>query len=280
MDIGFIGAGKVGTSLGKYLKQNRQHITGYYSQNPLSAKEAAEFTGSKYFSTLKEAVGESAVLFLTVPDGQIGRVWMQIKDLPVAGKIICHCSGLLSSAVFSEISQKGAFGCSIHPLLAVSDKFQSYQQLSRAVFTVEGAQEKREELSDLLRCCGNPVVFLDEKVKEKYHAAAVMASNLVLALNYGAQKLLTECGFSPELAAKSLTPLFLENAHTAAQKGLTAALTGPVERLDTETVSCHLSALEGTDREIYRLLSLYAVELAEQKHPQRNYEELKGRLKR
>lgn len=278
MDIGFIGAGKVGTSLGRYLKQHRQHITGYYSRNPLSAKEAAEFTGSKYFSTLKEAVGESEVLFLTVPDGQIGSVWTQIQDLPVAGKIICHCSGLLSSAVFSEISQKGAFGYSIHPLLAVSQKFQSNQSLSQAVFTVEGAQEKRAQILRLLKVCGNPVVLLDAGAKEKYHAAAVMASNLVLALNYGAQKLLTECGFAPELAAKSLTPLFLGNAQTAADKGLAAALTGPVERLDLMTVSHHLSALEGADREIYRLLSLYAVELARQKHPQRNYEELKGRL--
>lgn len=279
MDIGFIGAGKVGTSLGRYLKENHMHITGYYSRNPVSAKEAAKYTGSKSFSSIGEVAGESEILFLTVSDGQIEKVWEQMKHLPVAGKVICHCSGLLSSAVFSEISQKGAFGYSIHPLLAVSDKFQSYQNFSSAVFTLEGAKEKRETVAELFRQCGNPVEFLTADGKEKYHAAAVMASNLVTALSYAAESMLLECGFSKESAAKALTPLFLGNARAVAEKGAVHALTGPVERLDVETVEKHLKALDGREREIYRLLSLYAVELAEQKHRDRDYGDLKGRLK-
>lgn len=278
MDIGFIGAGKVGVSLGRYLKENHVHITGYYSQNPVSAKEAAEYTKTRSFSTVEEVAKESELLFLTVPDGQISKVWEQMKDLPVAGKIICHCSGLLSSAVFSGIAQRGAFGYSIHPLLAVSDKFQSYQTLYHAVFTVEGSKEKRDCVEKLLRQCGNQMVYLEPEQKVKYHAAAVMASNLVAALHYAAQKLLTECGFSKELASESLKPLFLGNAKAVAQKGAVAALTGPVERMDTDTVKKHLEALNGMDREVYRLLSLYAVEVAQQKHPERDYEELKGRF--
>ena len=278
MDIGFIGAGKVGVSLGRYLKENHVHLTGYYSQNPVSSKEAAAYTRTTSFSTVEDVVGESDLLFLTVPDGQVGKVWEQMKDLPVAGKIICHCSGLLSSAVFSEIAPRGAFGYSIHPLLAVSDKFQSYQTFYHAVFTVEGPEEKRNSVSELLRRCGNQIVYLDACQKAKYHAAAVMASNLVAALYDEAQKLLIECGFSRELAAESVNPLFLGNARAVAEKGAVAALTGPVERQDTETVQKHLEALDGNDREIYRLLSLQAVEIAEQKHPEKDYKELKGRF--
>ncbi len=278
MDIGFIGAGKVGVSLGRYLKENHAHLIGYYSPNPVSAKEAAEYTKTKSFLTVEEVVKESELLFLTVPDGQISKVWEQIKDLPVAGKIICHCSGLLSSAVFSGIASKGAFGYSIHPLLAVSDKFQSYQTMYQAVFTLEGSEEKRDSVKELLCRCGNQVVYLDACKKVKYHAAAVMASNLVAALYEEAQELLLECGFSKELAAESLKPLFLGNAHAVAQKGAVAALTGPVERLDTETVKKHLDALEGMEREMYRLLSLTAAKMARQKHPERDYKELEGRV--
>ena len=45
MRIGFIGAGKVGFSLGRYLAEGGVTVTGYYSRNSRSAREAAEFTG-------------------------------------------------------------------------------------------------------------------------------------------------------------------------------------------------------------------------------------------
>ncbi len=278
MDIGFIGAGKVGISLGRYLKEHRMHITGYYSRSPVSAREAAEFTDSKDYQSIDELVDESEVIFLTVPDGQIEGVWEQMKRLPVAGKIICHCSGALSSAVFSEISQREAFGYSIHPLLAVSDRFQSYRELSQACFTIEGAEEKLGEVAGLIRLCGNPVEIINPAVKPKYHAAAVMASNLVVALSHMAETLLAECGFSQENAARALLPLFFGNAKAVAEKGAREALTGPVERGDVNTVEQHMALLTGAEREIYRLLSQQAAAIAEEKHPERDYDEMKRRL--
>lgn len=278
MDIGFIGAGKVGISLGRYLKENHAQITGYYSMHSISAQEAAEFTGSKYYETISQVVDESDVLFLTVPDGQIHIVWEQIKELSVADKIICHCSGALSSAVFSEIDQVKAFGYSIHPLFAVSDKFHSYKELSKALFTIEGSPEKLEEISSLFLQCKNQVEVIDASVKTKYHAAAVVASNLVVSLADMAQQMLLECGFTNENASKALNPLFLGNAQAIASKGVVEALTGPVERCDMDTVEKHLSQMEGQEKEIYRLLSLRAVQIAKSKHPDRNYGEMKRRL--
>ena len=49
MKIGFIGAGKVGFSLGKYFAENGAELSGYYSRTESSAHEAAAFTGSKAF---------------------------------------------------------------------------------------------------------------------------------------------------------------------------------------------------------------------------------------
>ena len=44
MKFGFIGAGKVGFSLGKYLAVKGQELTGYYSEINEDAIEAAQFT--------------------------------------------------------------------------------------------------------------------------------------------------------------------------------------------------------------------------------------------
>ena len=50
MKIGFIGAGRVGCSIGKYLKESGLHIAGYYDTIKESAASAAAFTSSKEFA--------------------------------------------------------------------------------------------------------------------------------------------------------------------------------------------------------------------------------------
>ena len=52
MNIGFIGAGRVGCSLGRYFIQNGFLISGYYSRSYESACLAAELTGTKPYENL------------------------------------------------------------------------------------------------------------------------------------------------------------------------------------------------------------------------------------
>ena len=93
MRAGFIGAGKVGFSLGKYLKENGVEITGYFSKSPESAKSAADFTNTKLYKSIENILSDSDTLFITVPDGQISKVWDYMKNLDIKNKNICHCSG-------------------------------------------------------------------------------------------------------------------------------------------------------------------------------------------
>ena len=51
-----------------------------------------------------------------------------------------------------------------------------------------------------------------------------------------------------------------------------------MERGDIDTVRNHLSVLDGEARELYVQLSERLVRIAERKHPDRNYEELKKEL--
>mgnify|MGYP001623180088 CR=1 FL=1 len=103
MKIGFIGAGKVGTSMGKYLTERGIEINGYYSKTVRSAEEAADFTNTRVYTTISSLAEDSDGVFVTVPDGAIGDVWEQLKMLPIKNKIISHFSGSLSSEIFSDI---------------------------------------------------------------------------------------------------------------------------------------------------------------------------------
>ena len=61
MKIGFIGAGKVGFTLGKYFAENGMELSGYYSSSVASAKEAAEITGSEYFENAEKSTADDFI---------------------------------------------------------------------------------------------------------------------------------------------------------------------------------------------------------------------------
>lgn len=280
MRIGFVGAGKVGFTLGKYMAEHGVCVSGYYSRRQESAIQASDFTQTKYYETLEELAASSDALFLTVPDGAIEKVWNSLKDDSLKGKLICHCSGAMSSAVFSGIDQMGAFGYSIHPLFAVHDRLQSYKEISQAYFTIEGPQEHMPFWKDFFEALGNPVRVIRPEQKILYHSAAVFASNLVTGLFETGASLLMECGFDRKSAEEALKALFLNHCRSVAEVGPKDALTGPVERADIGTIQKHLDVLSGNKREIYVRLSEVLVGIAGHKHPERDYTELSQLLKR
>lgn len=273
MRTGFIGAGKVGFSLGKYLAECGETVSGYYSRNTDSAIEAAHFTDSEAFTNIDQLLTKCDVLFITVPDDQITSCYEMLGAHLIRGKIICHCSGALSSAAaFPGIEEKGAYAFSVHPMFAVSDKFTAYRELADVFFTIEGDKRKLRAFKDFLTNAGLHVQEIEASSKEKYHLAASIGANLTVALIQKSIELLIRCGFDEETARSALTPLVVENARHVMEAGPAQALTGPLERADEETLSKHLRNLDNEDwKLIYILLSEQLIPISERKHPERSY---------
>ena len=278
---GFIGAGKVGTSLGKYFAVNGLSVSGYFSRSSDSAKAAADFTESRCFENTQQLVKESDTIFITVPDSEISAVYRQICKYDINGKTICHCSGSLSAAeVFSDINKRGAFGCSVHPLFPVSDRFGTYKELGKAFFCIEGDETPVRIWHDILRNIGNEVKIISGKRKKEYHAACAVMSNLVCALAAQSTELMAKCGFSENEALSALKPLAMSNLEHILSSGACNALTGPVERNDVSTVKKHIDCFDNEiDRNMYISASCKLVGLAEKRHPERDNSEMKELLK-
>lgn len=276
MKIGFIGAGKVGCSLGKYLSTKGIELAGYADHDPAAAAEAAEFTNTRAFGSEEELAGACDVLFLTVPDGLISSVYGRLGDGLLQGKLVCHCSGSISSAeAFPGIREKGAFGYSIHPLFAVSDRFTAYRELADAFFTLEGDEEKIGRMEELLSRAGLRYRIIPPGEKSRYHLAASIVSNLVMALMDTGLRELGKCGFGEEEARQAVSPLAGGNLRHALEAGPVKALTGPVERGDTVTLRKHLDCFsDEEDRQMYVLLSRKLLRMAEKKNPNRDYAEM------
>ncbi len=272
MRIGIIGAGKVGTTLGKYLSVHGKNVTGFYSRTHESADEAATFAETETYSSLCKLVEKSDVIFITTPDGVIHQVWGDLLHQDISNRIICHFSGSLSSHVFSGREEAGASGISMHPMYAFSDKFHSYEQFHTAYLTLEGDPEAVAVMKPMWEAIGHHVLTLKAEDKIKYHAAAAMASNEMLGLMQASLDILSECGFSEKDSMALLTPLVQGNIASMLEKGCVNALTGPVERGDAQTVRKHLQALEGSKAgKIYQSLGSTMVELAKRRNPDRDY---------
>ena len=282
MKVGFIGAGKVGVTLGKYFCQHQVEVTGYYSRNIQSAGEAAGFTATNIYAAASDLLAESDVLFFTVPDDAIMPCYEALRQEvgTIRGKIFCHASGAMTAeAAFPGIEATGAFGYSVHPLFAISDRFNVYSELTDVFFTLEGSVERRDFMLEWLRGTGLQVQLIEAGCKGMYHAAAAIVSNQVVALFEEGQRMLEECGFSPEAAGMALKPIFLGNARHVAESGPVQALTGPVQRGDTGTLAKHLDALkDNDDRLLYLLLSRRLLRIAGEKNPYYNDTSIKAFL--
>lgn len=280
MKIGFVGAGRVACSLGKYLALKGLTITGYYDTCKEAADSAAEFTYSKSFEQLSDIVCQSTLLFLTTPDGIIKDTWEAVKDFVSEHQIICHCSGALPADVFTGIEQTKAFGCSLHPMLPFNSRYSSYEQLEGSFFTIEGSKEAVEQVSALFTGLGNTVCQISGNCKPKYHAAASILSNQVVAVLDTGYHLLEECGFTREDAVHATEALVQQNIDHILHEDCIRALTGPIERNDIQTVQKHIDCLNTEDREMYQILGQKLVHLSEKKHPDFNYKDLLTLLQR
>lgn len=283
MKIGFIGAGRAGCSLGKYLSDHGHiseniTVTGFYSLHNENAKWAADFTASSYFADLEAVAAASDTIVISTPDGAVKAVWDALQQYDLKDKIVCHLSGSLSSDVFSESGKSRVYPISIHPLFAFSDRESTYQQLHGVSFTLEGHKYALNAWEQLFSALGNPTVRIPKEQKARYHCAASLLSNHMLAVLQTGYELLCECGFTEEEARLFSASLVRGNMEHAISDGCRTALTGPIERGDIETVRSHLAILDEEAQALYKTCGRKLLQIAAAKHPLRDMASLESIL--
>ena len=104
--------------------------------------------------------------------------------------------------------------------------------------------------------------------KALYHAAAVAASNYLVAVEDLAARLAAAAGIPAGESLRALLPLVRGTVDNLERVGLPAALTGPVARGDAATVRMHRAALRALDPALdaaYAALGRHALRVAREK---------------
>ncbi|MBS4042102.1 MAG: DUF2520 domain-containing protein [Flavobacteriales bacterium] len=270
MKIGFIGAGKVGLSFGRYLVNNNIRVSGYFSKSPSSAKGAAQYTGTNEFTTIDQLLHASEIIFITTPDDVIKSIAEELSKLSLSNQIFVHMSGALASEELKDIKLKGK-GCSIaslHPLQAFANIEQAVVNLKNTLFTLEGDHEAVVALKSIVELCGNEYAIIEAEKKALYHSAACVVSNYMVTLLDIGERLFQLSGISKDISKAGLLPLLYSSLENYKGLGGEEALTGPIARGDLKTLIKHMEAIQSYCPELkdfYSSMGRETLELAARK---------------
>jgi len=248
MKIGFIGAGKVGTSLGNYFSQKGLSLSGYYSKSISSSQRSAKLTGSSFFEDLDSLLKGSEIVFITTGDDAIDDVVNTLRKSPHLNKnhILVHTSGALSSDIFEPMEKLRCGVCSLHPIMTFSEVTTPVKDLEVTKFTLEGNTNGKDEIGKILKTTNNEFFIIDKESKILYHAAACVLSNYMVTLIDTGFEMLKKAGIEQEKISPAFLPLITVTLNNVKKSGTINALTGPLARGDENTISKHLDAIEST----------------------------------
>jgi predicted short-subunit dehydrogenase-like oxidoreductase (DUF2520 family) len=184
---------------------------------------------------VEAAAGAGAVL-LCVPDDAIAGACAAIAatEPPLVG----HVSGASTLGALAAASERGSRAFSVHPLQTFAD---GTTGVERTPCAIAGSDPEALAFArELAEALGMRPFEVDERNRAAYHAAAAIASNLLVALEESAAELLERAGVSDP--RELLAPLVLRTAANWAERG-PEALTGPAARGDDETIERHREAL-------------------------------------
>ncbi|MFO7560258.1 MAG: Rossmann-like and DUF2520 domain-containing protein [Desulfobacterales bacterium] len=264
-----VGCGKVGTILARQMQSSGYPLIGLASRSLSSAKKVADETETKRFSDIPWEVTTSAdIVFITTPDGSIQESSRKIAENKgfKQNAVVLHCSGALPSTILASAKTCGASIGSMHPLQSFATSNVDTNPFKGIIAAIEGEEDAVHVARQIAADLEAISLTIKTDAKTLYHAAAVVASNYLVALQDLAFQLLQISGIPTKRAFQVLGPLINGTLSNIEKVGTVKALTGPIVRGDAETVKKHVDEISSMAPELltlYRTLGRHTVTIAE-----------------
>jgi predicted short-subunit dehydrogenase-like oxidoreductase (DUF2520 family) len=169
---------------------------------------------------------DADVVLLAVPDAEIAYAAGAIAP----GRLVGHCSGATTLAPL--LLHRDAF--SLHPLMTVTAAGADFAGATAA--TAGSTPHALATAETLARALGMTPLTVADADRPAYHAAASIASNFLITLEWAAERV-------GGLDRAALAPLVRATVENWAAQGPHAALTGPIARGDEDTVTAQRAAV-------------------------------------
>lgn len=255
-----VGAGAVGSTLARALQASGYHVEAVLSRTGDDAEGLADRVGASVASSSWEALPAAVrLVWICVPDDAISSVAEVLSGLdhPWGETIAAHTSGANTAAALAPLARQGAATMSFHPLQTFTTGT-SPDAFEDIVVGLEGDERALAAGETLARALGARPVRLSPEEKVRYHCAAALASNGLVALMAVVEEVFGGTLETLEGASSPIDfvgPLVEQTCANLGEGSPEGALTGPVQRGDEDTLRAHLDALRA---ETPHLVSLYA----------------------
>jgi predicted short-subunit dehydrogenase-like oxidoreductase (DUF2520 family) len=275
--IGIAGPGRLGQALGRTLHDRGQPVAAIAGRDFSRTLAAAKFIGPNVQAVaLEDLPARAGRILLTVPDDALPSVTRTLAAAPEPVMVALHTSGSRGPEALKSLEDRGASCGALHPLQTIATPEQGVSDLPGSFFGIT-APAGSKALTWALEICSlldGHVLTISPECRPLYHAAAVMASNYVVAMIDAAVILMEEAGIEQDRALPALAPLIRASVENSLAAGPVQALTGPIERGDEQTVAMHLRALDHISkpalesiRQLYRCAGLQAIAIAQRRSP-------------
>lgn len=270
-DISIIGAGRLGTSLGRALAARGYRLRAVACRRLASALESRAIIGQgRALTDAAEAAARGEIIILALPDGRIAAAAARLARAPIdwTRRTVLHTSGRLTAAALEPLRARGAAVASFHPAQAFPDKRTPPSRFRGITFGVEGDPKGLALARRLSRSLGGHALEISADTKPLYHAACILASNHAVLLWQTAAEWLNRAGVAAPEAGRLIGRLAEGTLLNVKKLDPEAALTGPIVRGDMETVEAHLQALARFSPRhvrLYRELGLAALGIAKKR---------------
>jgi predicted short-subunit dehydrogenase-like oxidoreductase (DUF2520 family) len=240
--IAIVGTGRLGTALAQRLSEAK-----YVTQIVPHSKRLKMF--------------RAEVVWLCVPDGEIGRAANIFSQIEWKGKYAFHSSGVLSSDGLSSLCDMGASVASVHPLMTFVKG--SVPELTGVPFAIEGDAPAVRAARLIVRNLGGHPVAIRKQDKVAYHAFATLICPLLISLLAASEKAAALGGMSTAESRRRMLPILHQTLRNYKKLGAAGAFSGPIVRGDVETIRAHMKVLAKVPpaKNAYAALARAALEL-------------------
>jgi predicted short-subunit dehydrogenase-like oxidoreductase (DUF2520 family) len=223
-DVRIIGPGRAGRSLAAALEGTPWVVTDLLGRD----------------GPVDRAADGVDLLVIATPDRAVAPVAAAVAP---GNAVVAHLAGSLGLDVLSPHDRRA----SIHPLVSMPSPEIGAARLRGAWYAVAGDPLA----ADLVAALDGTAVRVADEHRARYHAAACIAANHLVALFGQVERAAGPTGVPLE-AYLDLARGTLDNI---AALGPRAALTGPAARGDEATLAAHRAALPAGERELYDVLA-------------------------
>jgi predicted short-subunit dehydrogenase-like oxidoreductase (DUF2520 family) len=253
-----VGPGRAGTTVAVMLAARGWTpiaVAGRRVDAPSTVRAAARLEAP---AVAVEAVGRDAdVVVVATPDAAIADTAVALATGLRPGALVVHLSGACSLDELGKLhaERPDVEVASLHPLQSLPSVEIGIARLPGSWCAVEGPPA----VERLALTLGLRPFRVEAAQRARYHAAATIAANHLVALLGQAQRVADAAG----VPAEALLPLVRSTVDNVADLGAAGALTGPVARGDIGTIAAHLDALPPSERATYRALAADALRLTD-----------------